>query len=113
MFFGWTDTAVNPLSGVEYYERVRERMGESTADFFRLYMAPGMFHCVGGVGPNLFDKLTPLMQWVERGVAPGEIIASQVEGGKVVRTRPLCPYPELAAYGGSGDVNDASSFTCR
>jgi feruloyl esterase len=98
MYFGWADPALNPMMGVEYYEAVTERMGAGTKEFFRLFMAPGMFHCGDGPGPNAFDTLTPLSEWVEKGSAPESLLASKTEGGKVVRTRPLCPYPQVAKY---------------
>ncbi len=113
MYFGWADPALNARMGVEYYESVLARMGEGTRDFFRLFMVPGMFHCSGGVGPNSFDALGALRRWVEQGVAPERIEAAQRQGGKVVRTRPLCPYPQVARYNGSGSVDEAASFTCR
>jgi feruloyl esterase len=112
MYFGWADPALNPLMGVEYYEKVSERMGAGTPGFFRLFMAPGMFHCGGGVGPSVIDAFTPLTDWVERGVAPDAIQASRMVSGKAVRTRPLCAYPEVAKYQGSGSVDEAASFTC-
>jgi feruloyl esterase len=98
--------------GVEYYEKVTERMGTATPDFFRLFMVPGMFHCQGGVGMNVFDAATPLVQWVEAGAAPATVAASRVVDSKVVRTRPLCAYPQVARYKGSGSVDDAGSFGC-
>jgi feruloyl esterase len=112
MYFGWADPALNPLMGVEYYEQVSQRMGAGTSGFFRLFMVPGMFHCSGGVGADTFDKLGPLADWVERGTAPDAITASRVIGGKVIRTRPLCAYPEVARYKGSGSTDDAASFAC-
>jgi feruloyl esterase len=112
MYFGWADPALNPLMGVEYYERVSQRMGAGTGGFFRLFMVPGMFHCTGGVGTDTFDKLGPLTDWVERGTAPDAIPASLVVAGKAVRTRPLCAYPEVARYKGSGSIDDAASFAC-
>ena len=112
MYFGWADPALNPLTGVEYYEQVSQRMGAATGGFFRLFMVPGMFHCNGGVGADTFDKLGPLAGWVERGTAPDAIPASRVIGGKVVRTRPLCAYPEAARYKGSGSTDDAANFAC-
>jgi feruloyl esterase len=72
-----------------------------------------MQHCGGGPGPNTFDMLTALEQWVEKGNAPGEIIASHSTAGAIDRTRPLCPYPQVAHYKGSGSVDEAASFTCR
>jgi hypothetical protein len=112
MYFGWADPQLNPLMGVEYYERVAEKMGPATADFFRLFMVPGMFHCGGGVGTSVFDAATPLLNWVESGTAPEHIAASRVVDGKVARTRPLCAYPAVARYKGTGSTDDAASFTC-
>ncbi|MCI0487755.1 MAG: tannase/feruloyl esterase family alpha/beta hydrolase [Blastocatellia bacterium] len=112
MYFGWADTALNPLMGIDYYEKVGARMGGSTEDFFRLFMIPGMAHCRGGVGTDEFDALTPLVEWVEKGVAPDHIQASQRRGGKLVRTRPLCPYPQVAKYKGTGRADTAQSFVC-
>jgi len=112
MYMGWADPALNPLMGVEYYESVLRRMGPSARDFFKLYMLPGVFHCGGGAGPACFDPLARVIPWVEQGLAPGAIVASQVEGGKVLRTRPLCPYPQAAAYQGRGSIDDAANFRC-
>ena len=67
----------------------------------------------GGEGPNDFDKLTPLEQWVEKGKAPDAIIASHSMEGRVDRTRPLCPHPQVAQYKGSGSVDEAANFVCR
>jgi feruloyl esterase len=112
MYFGWADAALNPLMGVDYYEKVTARMGPSTADFFRLYMVPGMAHCRGGVGTDDFDAFSALVGWVEKGVAPGQILAMQSKGGNVVRSRPLCPYPQVAKYKGTGSPDDAQNFVC-
>jgi feruloyl esterase len=112
MYFGWADPQLNPLMGVEYYEQVVEKMGASTGDFARLFMVPGMFHCGGGVGTGVFDTATPLVQWVEASAAPDRIEASRVVAGKVVRTRPLCMYPQVARYKGSGSIDEAANFAC-
>jgi hypothetical protein len=112
MYFGWADPALNPMMGINYYEQVSTRFGASTTDFFRLFMVPGMAHCRGGVGTDELDAMTPLVEWVEKGVAPQQLTASQTEAGKTVRTRPLCPYPQVAKYKGTGDVNDAQNFVC-
>jgi feruloyl esterase len=72
-----------------------------------------MAHCGGGTGPNTFDMQTALEQWVERGIAPAEIVATRSVGGVVDRLRPLCAYPKVAVYKGTGDTNDAASFACR
>jgi feruloyl esterase len=87
-------------------------MGATTSEFFRLFMMPGMFHCGGGVGPNLADTITPLVDWVERGIPPDRILATLRRDGKTVRTRPLCPYPQVAKYKGSGNIDDAGNFVC-
>jgi len=112
MYFGWADPALNPLMGIEYYENVRRTMGAGATGFFRLYMMPGVFHCSGGVGPACFDPLTQIVPWVEQGKAPERILAAQIEQGRTIRTRPLCPHPQVAKYAGSGDPNDAASFRC-
>jgi hypothetical protein len=111
-YFGWADPALNPMMGVHYYESVLRRIGPATPEFYRLFMVPGMFHCGGGVGVSTFDAFTPLVEWVEKGMAPRSIIGSRLVDGKVVRTRPLCPYPEVAKYKGAGGIDDAASFTC-
>ncbi|HXW06158.1 MAG TPA: tannase/feruloyl esterase family alpha/beta hydrolase [Vicinamibacterales bacterium] len=112
MYYGWADPALNAMMGVEYYERVRQTMGAGATDFFRLFMMPGVFHCAGGVGPDRFDAITTLAQWVEQGVAPDRIVASKVVDGKTTRTRPLCPYPQVAKHSGSGSIDDAANFVC-
>ena len=78
----------------------------------RLFMAPGMAHCAGGQGPNHADWVTALEQWVERGVAPARIVASRSTDGVVSRTRPLCAYPQVAQYNGTGSTDDAANFSC-
>src|SRR5882672_4498238 len=80
---------------------------------YRLFMVPGMAHCGGGEGPNTFDMVSALEQWVEHGKAPDQIIASHSTNGVVDRTRPLCPYPQVAVYKGTGSIDDAANFTCR
>jgi hypothetical protein len=111
-YFGWADPALNPMMGVGYYETVTKTMGPATTDFYRLFMVPGMSHCSGGAGTSTFDALTPLVQWVEKGVVPDTLAASRMVDGKVVRTRPLCPYPQTAIYKGTGSTDDAANFSC-
>jgi feruloyl esterase len=72
-----------------------------------------MNHCGGGEGPNVFKMASALERWVEDGTAPDQVVASHLTGGKVDRTRPLCPYPQTAQYRGTGDLNDAANFTCK
>jgi feruloyl esterase len=76
-------------------------------------MVPGMNHCGGGDGTATFDMVTALEQWVEQGKAPDQIPASRVRDGKTDRSRPLCPYPMVATYTGSGSTDDAANFVCR
>jgi feruloyl esterase len=112
---GWNDQLIAPQNSIDYYESVRTLFGPGTdvQSFYRLFMAPGMAHCSGGTGPNTFDMQSALEQWVERGVAPDQVIATRALNGIVDRARPLCPYPKVAAYKGSGDTNDAANFSCR
>ena len=113
MYHGWTDHALSALKTIQYYEQVADEMHglSRVRDFFRFFLVPDMHHCGGGPGPNTFDAFTALVNWVERGKAPQQIVAS---GGAVPgRTRPLCPYPEQAVYKGRGSIDDAASFVCR
>ena len=112
MYFGWADTALNPMMGVDYYESVLEESGPGVEDFYRLFMVPGMYHCGGGLGVSQTDYLGALMNWVESGAAPDRLVAARVVNGKTEMTRPLCPYPQIAQYDGSGDPNSAESFAC-
>jgi feruloyl esterase len=117
-YHGWADTALTPLMTINYYESVLTLMGKKeTDDFLRLYMIPGMFHCGGGVG--CFDRsgdvvklLHAVSDWVEKGVAPQVLVGSRIVDNKVVRTRPLCPYPTVEKYNGNGDINNAENFVC-
>jgi feruloyl esterase len=113
-YHGWSDPQISPSSSTQYYTRVLQALGGagSVHASYRLFMAPGMGHCGGGEGPNTFDMVGALEQWVENGKAPDSIIASRsTTGGE--RTRPLCPYPQVAVYKGSGSTDDAANFACR
>jgi serine/threonine protein kinase len=140
VYHGWSDPAIPALSTINYYDSVAANMGlQDTEGFVRLYVAPGMHHAFLGPGPNFFGQVdlasiggppgipTPtdpqhnissaLVEWVEKGVAPGPIIATKYvndldpsQGIKM--TRPLCPYPQIAKYNGAGDTNDATNFVC-
>jgi feruloyl esterase len=125
VYHGWSDAAIPPLDAIKYFETVRSAMGSNVVNSFaRLYMAPGVQHCAGGDGPDSFGQyeasgsdadpqhnmFAALEQWVEKGVAPGAIIATH-DGEKKI-TRPLCPYPQQARYKGTGDTNDAANFSC-
>jgi hypothetical protein len=111
IWHGWADPLIFPQGSIDYYQRVLDRT-RRVGDFARLFMAPGVGHCGGGSGPNTFDMFGTLVNWVEHRSAPDRIIASTVENGQVVRTRPLCAYPGAARYDGRGDPNSAASFDC-
>jgi feruloyl esterase len=118
IYHGWSDPSFSPFVSVNYYDSVQSILGLSTPDSVRLFMVPGMHHCQGkGPGPNTFDEITPVLTWVEQGVAPDGIIASHYTNDDpsqpVDRTMPLCAYPEQAVYDGVGPVNDASSWSCQ
>ena len=113
MWHGWSDGTIPPRSTIDYLERVQSTLANDTRESVRLFMAPGVGHCGGGAGPASFDMLTALERWVEEGAAAERIVASRVEGGEVVRTRPLCPYPQVARYTSSGSTDDEANFVCR
>ncbi|MBN2243917.1 MAG: tannase/feruloyl esterase family alpha/beta hydrolase [Acidobacteria bacterium] len=112
MTYGWADSILQPMMGVNYYEQALKENGPGTEDFFRLFMIPGMAHCSGGTGPDRHDPMTAVIDWVEKGKAPESIEARKVENNRVVRTRPLCPYPKVARHAGEGSIDDASNFRC-
>ncbi len=127
VYQGWLDPAVAARMTVGWYQDVSRTMGaKRQARFMRLFMAPGVFHCAGGPGPDRFggsggdapvvdpdhDLLSALERWDEQGVAPERVIASKLDAGKVVRTRPLCAFPAQARYTGKGSSDDAANFRC-
>jgi feruloyl esterase len=111
--YGWADAILQPRMGVEYYERAADANGRTSTDFMRLFMIPGMAHCGGGLGPDQYDAVTAVIDWVEQGTAPDSLIARKLVGGQVTRSRPLCPYPQVARYRGQGSTDDAASFECK
>lgn len=115
MWHGWSDPLIFPQGTIDYWDAVVDTFHSTTQvqEFARLFMAPGVGHCGGGAGPSQFDMFGALVRWVEDGDAPDRITASRVEGGVTVRTRPLCTYPYVARYDGSGDPDAESSFDCR
>ena len=111
---GWSDQDISPLASVNFYKSMPGAVGDATvSSSMRLFMVPGMGHCGGGEGPNTFDMMVPLEQWVEKGQAPTRITASHSTNGKIDRTRPLCPYPQVARYTGTGSIDEAVNFTCQ
>ena len=112
MTYGWADAILQPQMGIDYYEQVLAQNGSAATDFVRLFMVPGMTHCSGGIGTDQHDPMTAVINWVEKGKAPDSLSAKQVVDGKVVRSRPLCPYPQVARYTGEGSIDDAANFRC-
>lgn len=111
LYIGWNDYH-NPTELIGYYEALMRRAGFKARDAARLFTIPGMGHCFDGPGCDTFDKLGTIDAWVDKRSAPERITAAKVRDGTVVRTRPLCAYPQVAAYQGSGSMDDASSFAC-
>jgi feruloyl esterase len=119
LYHGYSDQAVTPFETILYYNLIAQAQHgglDRTREFARLFLEPGMHHCGGGPGPNLFDMLTPLDAWVTTGKRPDSITAFHFVNNDLTkpidRTMPLCAYPEVAAYIG-GDVNQAASWRCR
>jgi feruloyl esterase len=117
MWQGLADQLIFPQGTINYYNRVQRIMGGSSAttDFARLFLAPGVTHCGFGPGPQPEDQLGQLVSWVENGQAPAALngVVRDPSTRAVTATRPICMYPNTAAYTGRGPTTDASSFTCR
>jgi len=120
-FVSANDQLIMPRGVINYYREMASRFGqgagkgpdfEGLQSFYRLFRAPGVAHCGGGSGPPPQNLFGALVDWVEHGVAPAQILAQNTSGGMVTRTRPLCPYPQTAIYNGSANPNDSASFQC-
>lgn len=112
---GWSDPQIPPLHSVNYYKSVIAASGgiDAVRASYRLFMVPAMAHCGGGEGPNVFDAFGAVVQWVEKAQAPDQIVASRINNGNADRTRPLCPYPQVAVYKSDGSIDDAANFVCK
>jgi feruloyl esterase len=109
LYAGWGDTSITPENTVLYYDSVLAKMGPHQGDFTRLFLAPGMAHCRGGDGPNTFDTIGALEAWREQGVTPVQMIGFNPQSGL---SRPICSYPQFAKYDGTGNLKDASNWSC-
>jgi len=113
MYHGWADPLVSPDTSLIMYKQISSAVGSSAARSLALFMVPGMGHCQGGPGTDVFDKVAALDRWVESGNKPQSIEASHLTNGVVDRTRPLCAYPATAHYTGTGSTDDAKNFRCQ
>jgi feruloyl esterase len=116
VYHGWADWLVVPDEAIRYHDAVMEHYSVVDADnpktdvgdFYRLFMLPGVEHCAGGAGPNEIDTLSAVVEWVEHGAAPASIVATKHGAdGRLTMQRPVCPYPQVAKYRGSGAENEA------
>ena len=116
LYHGWADPGPAPENTINYYEAVNRKLGGRQDDWMRLFLMPGVGHCGGGIGPDQADFLGALERWREGGVAPAQITATRGAGrggaNATPMSRPLCPFPQVARYKGSGSTNDAANFTC-
>lgn len=117
IYHGWNDGgtggAISPLNSINYYSSILAKMGPQQDDWFRLFMVPGMDHCGGGPGPNQFAVVSALESWREQRKTPNQITAYRVINDHVDMSRPLCPYPQVAVYKGTGNTDDATNFVCK
>jgi feruloyl esterase len=114
LYHGWADPQTPAGNTIAYYDAVAERIGSTrVADHVSLFMVPGMGHCSGGEGTDVFDPVSPLVEWVEQGRRPERIEAARMVDGRTVRTRPLCPWGQVAAWNGSGSADDSINFSCQ
>jgi Tannase and feruloyl esterase len=126
VYHGTSDPIFSSDDTAAWYDGLRKSSGGDASGFARYYQIPGMNHCNGGPATDQFDMLTALVDWVEKGNAPEAVVASARGVGNAGgvnrelpagwapdRTRPLCPYPQVATYDGKGDIERATSFSCK
>ena len=114
LYHGWSDPGIPPGGTIRYFEAVESTLGaEHAANAVELFLVPGMGHCAGGTGTDRFNAIAALDRWLETGQTPARIEAERIVNGEMVRSRPLCPYPSVASYNGTGSADEASSFSCR
>jgi feruloyl esterase len=122
LYHGWNDVAIPAGATLDYYAAMREAVGPLADQQARLFMIPGLLHCWGGPGPTFFDKVAKMDRWVESGIAPERIVAVEYDPpvsfftlthSRKVRARPLCPWPKVARYRGTGSTDEAANFSCQ
>lgn len=114
--YGLNDQQIPPEGAIQYYQRVQRQMGgaQRTAEFARLFLMPGLNHGFRGGGPSPVGLMEAIIRWVEEGQAPDRLLGElRDEAGKVIRTRPFFPYPQVARYKGSGSTDDATNFVAQ
>ncbi len=112
IYHGWNDPGPSPYNSINYYSAVLNTLGGDQSDWLRMFMMPGMGHCRGGIGPDHANFLHAVDNWREQGIAPNSIEASRIQDGNVDMTRPLCPYPQVAAWTGEGSSDIGENFVC-
>ena len=113
LYHGWSDPQIPAGNTIDFFDRVVGVAGsEAVGRSVQLYMVPGMNQCTGGTGVDTFDTVGAINQWLVTGQAPASIPAARVVDGVIERTRPLCPYGQVAEWNGSGSISDAAAFTC-
>ena len=113
LWHGWADPGPAPENTINYYNEVTQKLGGKQDDWLRLFLLPGVGHCGGGVGPDQADWRGAMEKWKESGTAPVQVVATRApRNGLTELSRPICPYPQIAKYTGSGDTNNAKNFVC-
>jgi len=113
LYHRWNDFGISPDNTVNYYLSVLSTMGSGQEGWLRLFMVPGMGHCRGGECPDQANYMSAMERWREAGITPDRINAYHATDNRVDMTRPLCPYPQVSIYTGTGSTNDAENFLCR
>src|SRR5262249_30302024 len=112
LWHGWADPGPAPQNTINYRKEVIKKLGGAPQDdWMRPFLLAGVGHCGGGTGPDQADFLGAMEQWKEGGVAPNTVLASR-RAGQPEMSRPLCPYPQVAKFSGTGSTNDAKNFVC-
>jgi feruloyl esterase len=113
LYHGWSDPQVTPYNTIDFFQKVvAAQGGAGVGTSIQLYMVPGMNHCGGGVGTDNFDRMGAIEEWIKTGTAPKRIEAWRVTNGSTDRTRPLCPFGQVARWNGTGNTNESANFSC-